>query len=55
MTLTNEHFPVGQQMDVTYSEFKVILSLHSITETTFGIKEGVRPYGNRRHRDGAAR
>ena len=35
-----EHFPVGQQMDVTYPNFKVSLALLSATQLSFEIKEG---------------
>jgi predicted SnoaL-like aldol condensation-catalyzing enzyme len=35
-----KHFPVGQEMDVTYPAFKVSLTLQSSTRMTFRIKEG---------------
>ncbi|MGL4238027.1 nuclear transport factor 2 family protein [Tabrizicola sp.] len=35
-----DHFPVGQQMDVTYPSFKVSLTLQSVTQLRFEIKEG---------------
>lgn len=35
-----EHFPVGQEMDVTYPDFKVSLTLQSSTQMTFQIKDG---------------
>jgi predicted SnoaL-like aldol condensation-catalyzing enzyme len=38
--MTIDSFPVGQQMDVTYPEFKVTLTLRSHTEMHFEIKEG---------------
>lgn len=33
-------FPVGQEMDVTYPDFKVSLQLHSVTQMSFDIAEG---------------
>ena len=35
-----EHYPVGLQMDVSYPNFKVSLTLLSATQLTFEIKEG---------------
>lgn len=35
-----QRFPVGQEMDVTYPNFKVSLTLLSDTQLTFQIKEG---------------
>lgn len=35
-----KHFPVGQEMDVTYPTFKVSLTLQSATQLTFEIKDG---------------
>jgi predicted SnoaL-like aldol condensation-catalyzing enzyme len=35
-----ERFPIGQEMDVTYPNFKVSLSLLSVTQLKFEIKEG---------------
>lgn len=35
-----ERFPVGQEMDVTYPNFKVSLMLLSVTQLRFKIKEG---------------
>lgn len=35
-----DQFPVGQEMDVTYPEFRVSLRLHSPTKMSFEIKEG---------------
>lgn len=50
-------FPVGQEMNVTYPDFKVSLKLHSLTQMSFDIAEGpfahketvsieVQPLGN---------
>lgn len=38
--MSMEHFPIGQAMDVTYPNFKVSLTLLSLTQLTFEIKEG---------------
>ncbi len=35
-----EHFPVGMQIDVTYPEFKVRLTLMSDAQLKFDIEEG---------------
>ncbi|TWI39132.1 putative SnoaL-like aldol condensation-catalyzing enzyme [Mesorhizobium tianshanense] len=35
-----ERFPIGQEMDVTYPNFKVSLTLLSVTQLRFEIKEG---------------
>ena len=35
-----EHYPVGLQMDVSYPNCKVSLTLLSATQLTFEIKEG---------------
>ncbi len=40
MNLSNDQFPVGLQMDVTYPEFSVSLTLDSAEQLTFEIKEG---------------
>lgn len=40
--ISKEHFPVGQEMDVTYPDFLVSLTLLSATQLKFEIKEG--PY-----------
>ena len=42
--MQEERFPVGQEMDVTYSEFAVHLTLHSEKRMTFEIKDG--PYAH---------
>jgi predicted SnoaL-like aldol condensation-catalyzing enzyme len=38
--MSMEGFPIGQEMDVTYPNFKVSLTLLSGTQLTFEIKEG---------------
>lgn len=38
--MSMEGFPIGQEIDVTYPEFKVSLTLLSSTRLTFEIKEG---------------
>jgi hypothetical protein len=38
--MSMESFPIGQEMDVTYPNFKVSLTLLSGTQLTFEIKEG---------------
>ena len=38
--MSMERFPVGQEMDVTYPNFKVSLTLQSAAQLTFQIKEG---------------
>jgi predicted SnoaL-like aldol condensation-catalyzing enzyme len=38
--LSNDHYPVGQQMDVTYPAFAATLTLDSETQLTFEIKDG---------------
>ena len=38
--MSMERFPIGQEMDVTYPNFKVSLTLESATELTFKIKDG---------------
>lgn len=38
--MSTQPFPVGQEMDVTYPDFKVSLTLLSATQLTFQIKEG---------------
>lgn len=35
-----DRFPVGQTMEVTYSAFKVSLTLHSVSQLTFAIEDG---------------
>ena len=42
--MQEERFPVGQEMDVTYSAFAVHLTLHSEKRMTFEIKDG--PYAH---------
>ncbi len=38
--MSMESFPIGQEMDVTYPNFKVSLTLLSGTQLTFEITEG---------------
>jgi predicted SnoaL-like aldol condensation-catalyzing enzyme len=40
MKMSMESFPIGQEMDVTYPNFKVTLRLLSSTQLTFEIAEG---------------
>ncbi|GLS41569.1 hypothetical protein GCM10010869_71660 [Mesorhizobium tianshanense] len=40
MKMSVERFPIGQEMDVTYPNFKVSLTLLSVTQLRFEIKEG---------------
>ncbi|AJD42559.1 hypothetical protein C9413_29070 [Rhizobium sp. SEMIA 4085] len=36
-----EHFPIGQEMDVAYPNFKVSQTLLSVTQLRFEIREGL--------------
>lgn len=40
MTMSMDRFPVGLEMDVSYPDFQVSLTLLSVTQLRFEIKEG---------------